>query len=97
MIYKVTMVRVYETVLEVEASSADEALIKAQSDDSRYNEEMEQCGVSDEYYEVAESGTEWVECGYCHGESVPEDAQDECACPTCDGAGGYHRPVCAQG
>jgi hypothetical protein len=54
MIYKVTMVRVYETVIEVEANSADEAVIKAQSDDSRYSEEMEQCGVSEEYYEVSE-------------------------------------------
>jgi hypothetical protein len=30
---------------------------------------------------------EWVECGYCYN----EDCDDEdCACPTCDGEGGYN-------
>jgi hypothetical protein len=95
MIYKVTMVRVYETVIEVEARNADDAIRIVQADDTRYNEEMEQCGVSDEYYKVAKSGTGWVECGYCHGDNVPEEDKDECACPNCNGDGGYYRPVCA--
>ena len=32
---------------------------------------------------------EWTECGYCYGEDVPEEDQEDCVCPVCDGEGGY--------
>lgn len=32
---------------------------------------------------------EWTECGYCYGDSVPEEDQEDCVCPICDGEGGY--------
>ena len=32
---------------------------------------------------------EWTECGYCYGEPVPEEDQEDCVCPICDGEGGY--------
>ena len=32
---------------------------------------------------------EWTECGYCYGDSVPEEDQEDCVCPVCDGEGGY--------
>jgi len=32
---------------------------------------------------------EWTECGYCYGEEVPEEDQEDCVCPVCDGEGGY--------
>ena len=35
---------------------------------------------------------EFVECGYCHGDPVPEEDKDYCSCPTCDGDGGYFQP-----
>lgn len=36
------------------------------------------------------STKDWVVCGYCKGEPVPDEDKDTCACPTCDGAGGYY-------
>jgi len=32
---------------------------------------------------------EWIECGYCYGDDVPEEDQEDCVCPICDGEGGY--------
>ena len=32
---------------------------------------------------------EWTECGYCYGDDVPEEDQEDCVCPVCDGEGGY--------
>ena len=32
---------------------------------------------------------EWTECGYCYGDPVPEEDQEDCVCPICDGEGGY--------
>lgn len=37
-----------------------------------------------------EKSQKWIVCGYCKGEAVPEEDKDTCACPTCDGEGGYY-------
>jgi len=45
--------------------------------------------VITEGYDLITFDSNWVVCGYCKGEPVPEEDKEDCACPTCNGDGGW--------
>lgn len=50
--FNVKMTRVYETIIEVRASTESEALVLAEKENNKFALEMEQCNVSSEEYEI---------------------------------------------
>ena len=50
---EVIMVRTYETKLVYEADSFEEAVKMAMADEGRYAVELEQCCVTEEYFQEA--------------------------------------------
>jgi hypothetical protein len=50
--HAVIMTRTYETVMVVDARTADEAIAHVKLDVNRYQEELDQCNVVDETYTV---------------------------------------------
>lgn len=45
--------------------------------------------VITEGYDLITFDSNWVVCGYCKGEPVPEEDKEDCECPTCNGDGGW--------
>jgi len=82
--FSVTAQSMLESVIKFANYLPEKVLADDQDYELNHNDD-----VVVEGYDLITFDSNWVVCGYCKGEPVPEEDKEDCACPTCNGDGGY--------
>jgi len=82
--FSVTSQSILESVIKFAGYLPDKVLTAGQDYELDDNDDVITKG-----YDLITFDSNWVVCGYCKGEPVPEEDKEDCACPTCTNDGGY--------
>jgi hypothetical protein len=82
--FSVTAQSMLESVIKFANYLPEKVLADDQEYELNHNDD-----VVVEGHDLITFDSNWVVCGYCKAEPVPEEDKEDCACPTCNGDGGY--------